>query len=209
MASVTDSTNDERSPGLSWSGRWTLAYRILAVNILTVALLALSLLYLNAYRNQLSEERVRQAAHEAQLIAGALAAVPEPARLQLLERLAPATQSRIRLYGPAGERRLTELELPWLPGYEGSLPVRIGNGAAQQFQLDVYGELMDSLHDARDAGIDPDPAAWHVQGELMGFLETAWERQDEGIWEVRGPRRHFVHSKVCLLYTSPSPRDRG
>ncbi|HVL78845.1 MAG TPA: HAMP domain-containing sensor histidine kinase [Sphingomicrobium sp.] len=103
MASVTDSTNDERSPGLSWSGRWTLAYRILAVNILTVALLALSLLYLNAYRNQLSEERVRQAAHEAQLIAGALAAVPEPARLQLLERLAPATQSRIRLYGPAGE----------------------------------------------------------------------------------------------------------
>jgi len=103
MASATDSTNDERSPGLIWSGRWTLAYRILAVNILTVALLALSLLYLNAYRNQLSEERVRQAAHEAQLIAGALAAVPQSGRMELLDRLSAATQSRIRLYGPDGE----------------------------------------------------------------------------------------------------------
>ena len=114
----------------------------------------------------------------------------------LLRAVAGQPEAMQIMYGPAGERRLTELELPWLPGYEGSAPVRIGNGAAQQFQLDVYGELMDSLHDARDAGIDPDPAAWDVQVKLMEFLETAWRREDEGIWEVRGPGRHFVHSKV-------------
>ncbi len=114
----------------------------------------------------------------------------------LLRAVAGQPEAMQIMYGPAGERRLTELELPWLPGYEGSVPVRIGNGAAQQFQLDVYGELMDSLHDARDAGIDPDPAAWGVQVKLMEFLETAWRREDEGIWEVRGPRRDFVHSKV-------------
>ena len=114
----------------------------------------------------------------------------------LLRAVAGQPDAMQIMYGPAGERRLTELELPWLPGYEGSAPVRIGNGAAQQFQLDVYGELMDSLHDARDAGIDPDPATWDLQVKLMEFLETAWRREDEGIWEVRGPRRHFVHSKV-------------
>ena len=114
----------------------------------------------------------------------------------LLRAVAGQPHAMQIMYGPAGERRLTELELPWLPGYEGSAPVRIGNGAAQQFQLDVYGELMDSLHDARDAGIDPDPAAWELQVKLMEFLDTAWRREDEGIWEVRGPRRHFVHSKV-------------
>ncbi len=100
------------------------------------------------------------------------------------------------MYGPAGERRLTELELDWLPGYEGSSPVRIGNGAVEQFQLDVYGEVMDALHESRVAGIEPDPSAWNVQRVLLDFLEGAWDQPDEGIWEIRGPRRHFTHSKV-------------
>jgi GH15 family glucan-1,4-alpha-glucosidase len=100
------------------------------------------------------------------------------------------------MYGVAGERRLTELELGWLPGYAGSAPVRIGNGAAAQYQLDVYGELMDSLHQARRAGIPSHPTAWHVQRVLLDFLESGWRQPDEGIWEVRGPRRHFTHSKV-------------
>jgi GH15 family glucan-1,4-alpha-glucosidase len=100
------------------------------------------------------------------------------------------------VYGVAGERRLTEIELPWLPGYEGSVPVRVGNSAAEQYQLDVYGELMDSLHQARGAGIPANPAAWHVQRVLLDFLESGWREPDDGIWEVRGPRRHFTHSKV-------------
>jgi GH15 family glucan-1,4-alpha-glucosidase len=100
------------------------------------------------------------------------------------------------MYGVAGERRLTEIELPWLPGYEASAPVRVGNGAAEQYQLDVYGELMDSLHQARGAGIAANPAAWHVQRVLLDFLESGWREPDDGIWEVRGPRRHFTHSKV-------------
>ena len=100
------------------------------------------------------------------------------------------------MYGPAGERRLTELELDWLPGYEGSAPVRIGNAASRQFQLDVFGELMDALAQARDAGLHADPAAWRLQTALLGYLETVWEEPDEGIWEVRGGRRHFMHSKV-------------
>jgi GH15 family glucan-1,4-alpha-glucosidase len=100
------------------------------------------------------------------------------------------------MYGTRGERRLPELELPWLPGYEGSHPVRIGNAASTQLQLDVYGELMDSLHLARRVGISPDPDAWSLQRALMQFLEHAWREPDEGIWEVRGPRRHFTHSKV-------------
>jgi GH15 family glucan-1,4-alpha-glucosidase len=100
------------------------------------------------------------------------------------------------MYGPAGERRLTELQLKWLPGYEGSTPVRIGNAAAEQFQLDVYGEVMDALHQARRAGLELEEESWRVQLALMNFLESAWEQPDEGIWEVRGPRRHFTHSKV-------------
>src|SRR3712207_7403331 len=98
--------------------------------------------------------------------------------------------------GPAGERRLPELELPWLAGYEGSLPVRTGNAAASQFQLDVYGELMDALDLAREIGLPPDEVAWRLQVALLGFVAEAWRRPDEGIWEMRGPRRHFVHSKV-------------
>ncbi|MFF6955854.1 glycoside hydrolase family 15 protein [Streptomyces sp. NPDC008317] len=100
------------------------------------------------------------------------------------------------MYGIGGERRLTEYEVPWLRGYEGSAPVRIGNAAAGQLQLDVYGEVLDSLFLARAAGMRDEPHAWNLQRALMDFLESAWHQPDEGIWEVRGPRRHFVHSKV-------------
>jgi GH15 family glucan-1,4-alpha-glucosidase len=100
------------------------------------------------------------------------------------------------MYGCAGERRLTEIELGWLAGYEGSKPVRIGNAASEQFQLDVYGELMDALLDAREHGLHPDEHAWALQNAMLEFLEGAWDQPDEGIWEVRGARRHFVHSKV-------------
>ncbi len=100
------------------------------------------------------------------------------------------------MYGLAGERRLPELELDWLPGFENSRPVRIGNAAHRQFQLDVFGELIDSLYVARRTGVAADDNSWRVQLKLLEFLETAWTKPDEGIWEVRGPRRHFTHSKV-------------
>jgi GH15 family glucan-1,4-alpha-glucosidase len=100
------------------------------------------------------------------------------------------------MYGLAGERRLTELELDWLPGYENSAPVRIGNAAYSQHQLDVYGELMDALHVARRTGLEPSENAWRIQREVVKFLETDWIKPDEGIWEVRGPKRDFTHSKV-------------
>src|SRR5215467_3310603 len=100
------------------------------------------------------------------------------------------------MYGVAGERRLDEWEAEWLPGYEGSAPVRIGNAAVGQRQLDVYGELIDALSLARAAGIGFARHAWSLQRALLGFLEENWDQPDEGIWEVRGPRRHFVHSKV-------------
>ncbi|MGQ4488897.1 glycoside hydrolase family 15 protein [Streptomyces sp. 372A] len=100
------------------------------------------------------------------------------------------------MYGLAGERRLPESELPWLRGYENSAPVRIGNAAVRQRQLDVYGEVIDSLRLARDAGLDDKPHAWSLQLSLLGFLESTWREPDEGLWEIRGQRRHFVHSKV-------------
>jgi GH15 family glucan-1,4-alpha-glucosidase len=100
------------------------------------------------------------------------------------------------VYGVTGVRRLDEVELPWLPGYEASKPVRIGNAASSQCQLDVYGEVMDCLHLARAADLDPHPHAWKVQIALLRFLETYWERPDEGLWEIRGPPQHFTHSKI-------------
>jgi GH15 family glucan-1,4-alpha-glucosidase len=100
------------------------------------------------------------------------------------------------MYGLAGERRLPEMELKWLPGYEGSAPVRIGNAAWEQFQLDVYGELMDAMYLARRGGLAPDENAWRVERALTDYLESAWSEPDNGIWEVRGPKRHFTHSKV-------------
>ena len=100
------------------------------------------------------------------------------------------------LYGVAGERQLTELTLPWLPGYENSAPVRVGNAAAVQSQLDIYGELMDSLHLARDAGLATDAEAWNFQRTLVNFLAENWQRPDSGIWEMRGEPQQFTHSKV-------------
>lgn len=107
------------------------------------------------------------------------------------------TPSQIQImYGLAGERRLTEGILDWLPGYANSRPVRTGNAAHKQLQLDVYGEIMDSLYVARRSGLPADANAWRVQVALMRRLQTEWRQPDEGIWEMRGPRRHFVHSKV-------------
>jgi GH15 family glucan-1,4-alpha-glucosidase len=100
------------------------------------------------------------------------------------------------MYGCAGERRLTELELPWLPGYANSRPVRIGNRAVHQRQLDVFGEVMDALYLAKRCGLETDLTAWTLQRELLNHLQQIWHEPDEGIWEVRGPRRHFTHSKV-------------
>jgi GH15 family glucan-1,4-alpha-glucosidase len=101
------------------------------------------------------------------------------------------------LYGLRGERRLTELELPWLPGYENSAPVRTGNAAYKQFQLDIFGEVVDTLYQCHRVGLKTlERAATGVLKSLIEFLEGAWKRPDEGIWEVRGPRQHFTHSKV-------------
>ena len=100
------------------------------------------------------------------------------------------------MYGVAGERRLTEWELPGLPGYEGSKPVRVGNGAHGQLQLDVYGEVMDALHQARVGGIARSESAWALQRQLLDHLEQIWEKPDCGLWEVRGPPQHFTHSKI-------------
>jgi len=100
------------------------------------------------------------------------------------------------MYGVAGERRLTEWEADWLPGYEGSVPVRIGNAAVNQRQLDVYGEVVDAMALGGQAGLRFDRHTWSLVRALLAFLEKNWHLPDEGIWEVRGPRRHFVHSKV-------------
>ncbi|HLX36307.1 MAG TPA: glycoside hydrolase family 15 protein, partial [Candidatus Binataceae bacterium] len=107
----------------------------------------------------------------------------EPAKMQIM-------------YGLRGERRLTEWEVPWLAGYQSSAPVRVGNAAHEQFQLDVYGEVMDSFYVARKQGLESEPEAVAVVGALMEFIAHAWKEPDEGIWEVRGPRRHFTHSKM-------------
>jgi GH15 family glucan-1,4-alpha-glucosidase len=101
------------------------------------------------------------------------------------------------MYGAAGERRLTEWEIPWLPGYEGSSPVRIGNAASEQYQLDVYGEIADALYQSRRSAVaEREEPAWDLSVALLDFLEGGWRQPDDGIWEVRGPRQHFTHSKV-------------
>jgi len=114
----------------------------------------------------------------------------------LLRAIAGSPEQVQIMYGVAGERRLPELTLDWLPGYAGSTPVRIGNGAVKQLQLDVFGEVMDVLYQARRSGVASDPIAWHVQRRLLDFLESNWHVPDEGLWEMRGPRQHFTHSKV-------------
>jgi GH15 family glucan-1,4-alpha-glucosidase len=100
------------------------------------------------------------------------------------------------MYGAAGERWLNEVEIGWLPGYEDSAPVRVGNAAVDQFQLDVYGEVLDSLHEARRQGLKEDSNDWQLQQQILDFLESHWEEPDEGLWEIRGDRRHFTHSKI-------------
>lgn len=100
------------------------------------------------------------------------------------------------MYGLAGERRLREWELEWLPGYEGSRPVRVGNAAYGQLRIDVFGELLDALHQGRRHGIDFSQSAWELQRAIMGRLEEVWAEPDRGIWEVRGAPAHFARSKV-------------
>jgi GH15 family glucan-1,4-alpha-glucosidase len=114
----------------------------------------------------------------------------------LLRAVAGSPRDMQIMYGLAGERRLDEWEISWLPGYESSAPVRIGNAAHGQVQLDVYGELMDAMHHARRAGLSGSESSWAVQRLLIEHLESAWREPDGGIWEVRGPPRHFTYSKV-------------
>ncbi|MFE7364048.1 glycoside hydrolase family 15 protein [Streptomyces sp. NPDC001110] len=114
----------------------------------------------------------------------------------LLRAVAGDPENLQIMYGIAGERELGEAELDWLPGYESSAPVRVGNGAANQLQLDVYGEVTEALHLAHMTGLTRNDYAMGLQLKLIEYLEKHWEEPDEGIWEVRGPRRHFVHSKV-------------
>jgi GH15 family glucan-1,4-alpha-glucosidase len=114
-----------------------------------------------------------------------------------LIRAVAGTPEQVQImYGIAGERRLPELELPWLPGYEGSRPVRVGNGAAGQHQLDIFGEVADALYQAARRGMPTSVQGWRVRSALVEHLAGIWQRPDEGIWEVRGGARHFVHSKV-------------
>ncbi|HEY3820241.1 MAG TPA: glycoside hydrolase family 15 protein [Polyangiaceae bacterium] len=124
------------------------------------------------------------------------------------------------LYGVDGERRIGESEIPWLPGYGGARPVRVGNAAHQQRQLDVYGEVLDSTYQCHRVGMKPNADGWDLMTKLLEFLESSWEEPDDGIWEVRGPQRQFTHSKVMAWLAFdrgirlieelgvPGPRDR-
>jgi GH15 family glucan-1,4-alpha-glucosidase len=117
-------------------------------------------------------------------------------RQWLLRAVAGTPEQMQIMYGVRGERRLTEFELPWLAGYENSKPVRVGNAASTQFQLDVYGELLGSMYRADRAGIKSSENEWRLMIALMRFLETNWQKPDQGIWEIRGEPQHFTHSKM-------------
>ncbi|HST29730.1 MAG TPA: glycoside hydrolase family 15 protein [Chthoniobacterales bacterium] len=114
----------------------------------------------------------------------------------LLRAIAGMPSQMQIMYGVHGERRLEEFEVPWLDGYENSKPVRIGNAASKQFQLDVYGEVLAAMHRAQIEGIENDETDWALQQGLMKFLELNWQKPDHGIWEVRGEPKHFTHSKM-------------
>ena len=114
----------------------------------------------------------------------------------LLRAIAGSPSQLQIMYGVRGERRLIEHELPWLSGYEGSQPVREGNAAAEQFQLDVFGEVVDAMYHAQRAGLETSEADWRMQVALLNFLESKWSEPDEGIWEIRGESQQFTHSKV-------------
>jgi GH15 family glucan-1,4-alpha-glucosidase len=117
-------------------------------------------------------------------------------RQWLINAVAGSPEDMQIMYGVGGERRLTEQELPWLCGYENSKPVRVGNAAFRQHQLDTYGEVMDVLHQARKMGLPRSAESWRVQRALLRVVERLWDKPDEGIWEIRGARRNFTHSKV-------------
>src|SRR6059036_1821167 len=117
-------------------------------------------------------------------------------RQWLLRAIAGSPAQMQAIYGVRGERRLEEFEIPWLSGYENSKPVRIGNAASSQFQLDVYGEVLGTMYRAHEAGIENRETDWRLQVALMDFLESNWHKPDEGIWEVRGGPKHFTHSKM-------------
>ena len=117
-------------------------------------------------------------------------------RQWLLRAIAGSPAQMQAIYGVRGERRLEEFEIPWLSGYEKSKPVRIGNAASNQFQLDVYGEILAAIWQADRAGLKLEDPDWALMVALMKFLESNWHKPDEGIWEVRGGRKHFTHSKM-------------
>ena len=117
-------------------------------------------------------------------------------RQWLLRAIAGSASQMQIMYGVHGERRLDEREIPWLSGYENSKPVRIGNAASNQFQLDVFGEVLLAMQQSHELGLETDESDWRLQVQLMRFLEAHWHEPDEGIWEVRGGRKHFTHSKM-------------
>jgi GH15 family glucan-1,4-alpha-glucosidase len=116
-------------------------------------------------------------------------------RQWLLRAVAGSREQLQIMYGLSGERELRELELPWLAGYQGAKPVRVGNAAHAQLQLDVFGELLDAMHQCRRMRLE-DPQSWALESKLLGFLEAHWQDEDASIWEVRGPARHFTYSKM-------------
>ncbi len=146
------------------------------------------------------------------LLAGGFVTEAKAWREWLLRAVAGDPSTLQIMYGLDGTRRLPEYELPWLRGYADSAPVRVGNAAADQLQLDVWGEVIDSLYLAREAGLASDESAWGLQVALLDFLEGAWQQPDNGLWEMRGPRRHFTHSKlmawVAFDRMSRAVRDR-
>jgi GH15 family glucan-1,4-alpha-glucosidase len=140
---------------------------------------------------------LRDAAFTLQALLGAGFDSEAKAWRQWLVRAVAGDPSRLQImYGVDGTRRLPELELPWLSGYHASAPVRQGNEAVRQLQLDVWGEVLDGLHLAREIGLEPTDTAWGLQVALLDWLEKHWHEPDNGLWEGRGPRRHYVHSKV-------------
>jgi len=153
----------------------------------------------NRWRAQLGLSAVLVAGFDTHLVCARPKRVHREARdwgAWLLRAVAGLPGSTRIMYGLAGERRLPELELDWLPGYEDSRPVRIGNAAVEQFQLDVFGEVVDTLYRIMEAGLQPLESTWRITRALVSFVERSWDQPDEGIWEVRGGRRHFTHSKI-------------
>ncbi|MCO6430620.1 MAG: glycoside hydrolase family 15 protein [Deltaproteobacteria bacterium] len=130
------------------------------------------------------------------LIEGGYHDEAEAWREWLINSVAGLPQQLQLMYGVGGERFALERELDWLPGYECSAPVRIGNAAFSQFQLDIFGEVMDAMFHSRRAGLMLDENSWRVQRHLLHFLEDNWNRPDNGLWEMRGPQRNFTHSKM-------------